>query len=279
MARKNWIMLKRGLSADPKHREKIGMAIWCFMHIIDRADFETGKVFDWRDKDEAEDMGVNERTLRDWRQKLANEGYIECQQKQRGLEVTIFNWVNPREYSSGPINIKGDKITAPSEIQGDTQVDTPPDTQVSRQNVTPTYDSESRNQGSEKSPALNFSTMTPKDARQLPTLKLYADATEFFPGSVIWEFVHTFISDHKLTAEKIREAAISWTLAGYKRENVKGILEWALNGIPEKHQTKIVKVEPEQPYTNRWQPELEVETMQPGESYYTSDGVEHIYGG
>lgn len=95
----------------------------------------------------------------------------------------------------------------------------------------------------EKPRTLDFSNMTVKDARQLPTLKMYADATEFFPGSVIWEFVHTFITDNKMTAEKIKEAAISWTLAGYKRENVKGILEWALNGIPEKHRVQGMKQE------------------------------------
>ena len=51
MSKKNWIFIKRGLSEDPKHRERMGMAIWLFMHICDAADWETGKVYDWRDKE------------------------------------------------------------------------------------------------------------------------------------------------------------------------------------------------------------------------------------
>jgi hypothetical protein len=147
--KKHWIMVKRGLSADPKHREAMGQAVWCFLHIVDRADFETGKVYDWRDGDEADDMGVNERTLRDWRQRLEKASYISCRQRQRGLEITIWNWSNPRDYGAGIINPKGDKETAPSKIQGDketapkgdTKGDTEGDTKVRRENVTPTYTS------------------------------------------------------------------------------------------------------------------------------------------
>ena len=97
MARKHWISVKRGLSEDPKHREQMGMAVWGFLHMIDRADWETGTVYDWRDKDEAEDMGLNERTLRDWRQRLVEKGYISCKQNRRGLDIVIYNWINPKD--------------------------------------------------------------------------------------------------------------------------------------------------------------------------------------
>jgi hypothetical protein len=147
MSKKHWITVKRGLSEDPKHRESMGMSIWGFLHMVDRADWETGKVFDWRDKDEAEDMGVNERTLRDWRQRLTDSGYIACSQKQRGIEITIFNWINPRDYSAGVLNQKSegdtkvDILVSPSEIQGDTKVDTQGDTKVRGENVTLPLDS------------------------------------------------------------------------------------------------------------------------------------------
>jgi len=158
--KKHWIMVKRGLSADPKHREAMGQAVWCFLHILDRTDFETGKVYDWRDADEAADMGVNERTLRSWRQALEKAGYIKCQQKQRGLEITVYNWINPREYSAGIVNPKGDIKTAPSDdpqgdiktapsgFQGDMQGDMQGDIRVRRNPVTPTLDSRVINQGS-----------------------------------------------------------------------------------------------------------------------------------
>lgn len=140
MGKKHWIYLKRGLSEDPKHRQRMGMAVWCFLHICDRADFDTGIVRDWKDEDEAESMGVSVRTLRDWRQKLEREDYISCTQNQYSQDIKIYNWINPRDYSSRVLNprpkmdFEGDKKSAPLEFQGDTRGDT----QGNRKSVTPT---------------------------------------------------------------------------------------------------------------------------------------------
>lgn len=248
MARKSWITLKRGLSEDPKHREAMGMAIWAFIHILDRADWETGKVYDWRDEFEAQDMGVNSRTLRDWRNRLSEQGYILCTQKARGLEITIYKWVNPRDYSGKLLNVKaegdtvvdtmGDTHMSPSTNEGDTgvdtMIDTVVDTGVSRKSVTPTSDSKVKDQRSKvkDTPALDFRNMTVMDAQKLPTLQLYKKAADFFPGSLAWEFVHNEITKHNLTFKQINDAAVAWESRGFKRENVKGILEWAVNGVP-----------------------------------------------
>jgi hypothetical protein len=252
MSKKHWISVKRGLSEDPKHRESMGMAIWGFLHMIDRADWETGKVFDWRDKDEAEDMGVNERTLRDWRQRLAEGGYIACDKKQRGLEITIFNWINPREYSAGVLNPKilsdttSDMSVSVSEILSDTTFDTRFDTGFRGESVTPTLDSEIKSQRSIETPTPDFTQMTVIEARKWPTLKLYTEATDYFPGSVVWKFVDQFILENHLTSEKIHEAAVAWVSTGYNQANVKGILEWAAYGIPE---NKAVKIATDKPLT------------------------------
>lgn len=80
--------------------------------------------------------------------------------------------------------------------------------------------------------AVNFQKMTASDAYKLPSLQLYQRATGFFPGSQTWEYVHTFITKNNLTEEQIRTASTEWAIQGYKRENVKGILEWALEGVP-----------------------------------------------
>lgn len=80
----------------------------------------------------------------------------------------------------------------------------------------------------------DFAKMTVQEARQVPTLRLYAEATDFFPGSVAWEYVHNFILANKLTAEQIKAAALAWSLRGYRKENVEGILQWARDGVPEK---------------------------------------------
>ncbi|MCP4142519.1 MAG: hypothetical protein GY755_19955, partial [Chloroflexi bacterium] len=136
--KKTWIKIKRGLN-EPKHREAMGMAIWLYMHILDRVDWETGTVYDWRDADEADDMGMNHRTVRSWRRKLEDEGYISTVQKQYNLEISVLNWTNPRNYDGKVLNKKEQRDTknAPSGVQGDTQGDTQGDSE----SVTPTYNS------------------------------------------------------------------------------------------------------------------------------------------
>ncbi len=109
MAKKHWIYVKRGLSEDPKHRAQMGEAIWLFLHIIDRADWETGIAFEWKDSQEAAEMGMSVDTLRRQRQKLEDADYIRCTQKQRGQEICIMEWRNPRDYGS---EIKNARVTS-----------------------------------------------------------------------------------------------------------------------------------------------------------------------
>lgn len=81
----------------------------------------------------------------------------------------------------------------------------------------------------------DFKNMTVKDAHKLWTLKLYSDATDFFPGSPIWEPVHKAIVEHNLDFQKIQAASQAWVMRGFKQSNVRGILDWAINGIPEQY--------------------------------------------
>jgi DnaD/phage-associated family protein len=139
MTKKNWISVKRGLSEDPKHRQAMGEAVWLFLHIIDAADWEKGIVYDWRDKDIGSDMCLNQRTVRDWRDRLSNKGYITCKQRQRGLDIIIHNWIDPRNYSGKTMNVRqGDMVVSlpgEKEFEGDTQVDTRVDTQDDTQGI------------------------------------------------------------------------------------------------------------------------------------------------
>jgi hypothetical protein len=79
---------------------------------------------------------------------------------------------------------------------------------------------------------LDFENMTVSQAKKLPTLKMYWSATNFWPGDLLWETIHDTITNHSLTEDGLRAVAKSWTGRGYKRANVTGILEWAVNGVP-----------------------------------------------
>jgi len=81
----------------------------------------------------------------------------------------------------------------------------------------------------------DFKAMSVEQARKVPELKLYAKATNFFPGSLTWHYVYTFIRENGLTEDRIRTAAEQWELTGYQKTNVKGILEWSRDGVPQTH--------------------------------------------
>jgi hypothetical protein len=145
MAKKHWIYIKRGLSEDPKHRAAMGECIWLFMHIIDRADWETGIAIDWKDEIEAADMSMPVTTLRHQRRKLEELDYIRSKQRQRSQDIYILEWINPRNYSSEVKNPRnqGDNGLTPSEIQGDNHGDNAGDNHVSSGVNTPSSTSES----------------------------------------------------------------------------------------------------------------------------------------
>ena len=84
---------------------------------------------------------------------------------------------------------------------------------------------------------------------------MYRQATDFFPGSVVWEYVHNTILEHNLTFEQIRDAAVEWGARGYKSENVKGILEWAINGTPENPHANTKEPEKLPAYYERYIPD------------------------
>jgi hypothetical protein len=232
MAKKHWIYIKRGLSEDAKHRAQMGKCIWLYMHIIDRADWETGIAYDWRDKEEADQMDMPVDTLRYQRQKLEEMDYIRCKQEQHGQNIFIMEWKNPRDYGSETKNPRnqGSNELPPSEIQGSNQGLNQGSNQVPRKVKTPTSTSKIIDHRS--TPAPDFANLSIAEAKKVPTLKMYWKATGFWPGDRTWAFIHQTITDHQLTEEQIRLASTEWDLRGYRQENIRGILEWAVGGIP-----------------------------------------------
>ena len=93
---KLWLYLKRGLITSPKHRAAMGTNIWLYLHMIDRADWETGAIEDWKDEAEADVLTMPLPTVRYQRRKLAEAGYISCVQGRGRLRVTITKWINPK---------------------------------------------------------------------------------------------------------------------------------------------------------------------------------------
>jgi len=133
MGKKNWVKVKRGI-LQPKHRMRLGVRIWLYLHILDRADWETGKVLEWRDVDEANELEMPIKTLRNQRAKLEEDGYISCIRGQHHQEIIIHRWLNPRKYDGKELNPKSpqnlplcENPESPSESPPESPSESPPD--------------------------------------------------------------------------------------------------------------------------------------------------------
>lgn len=144
--KKTWIKVKRGL-LQKKHRDALGVRVWLYFYMLDRANWDTGKITGWTDQDAADDNEMALRTVRDQRQDIEAAGYIACQQVGQHQVITIFDYVSPRSYDGQVLNPRGtgipqtialdfdDEVTAENALlngytkvlfQGDTKVATGP---------------------------------------------------------------------------------------------------------------------------------------------------------
>ena len=120
--KKTWVKVKRGLLIDPKHRMDLGNRIWLYLYMLDVADWDTGKVIEWRDRCAADDLQMPISTIRTQRREIEEAGYISCRQHHSHQVITIKRWVNPREYSGKVYNDdEGDQNYAPQEIDEKTE--------------------------------------------------------------------------------------------------------------------------------------------------------------
>lgn len=229
MSKKHWIYIKRGLSEDAKHRAAMGECVWLYMHIIDRADWEMGIAYDWKDKEEAADMGMPVDTLRWQRHKLEVGDYIRCNQKQHSQDITIMEWRNPRDYSSEVKNprIEGSNETLPLEFEGLNQGSNEGSNQVPSGIKTSTYNSKSKDS---KSKAATPRPPTP------PEILVYREVTRLYPPKVNWDSVVLIIQSvskrlgREATAEDLRPFFAEWTFRGFKPTNINWT-SWAVSGI------------------------------------------------
>jgi len=217
MAKKHWIYIKRGLSEDPKHRANMGECVWLFMHIIDRSDWETGIAYDWKDTQEAADMGIPVDTLRRQRQKLSELGYISCEQKQHSQNITIHEWRNPRDYGSdikNPKN-KGGHETLPSESQGLNQGSNQGLNQVPLQMPTPTSNSESKSKSSSEETAEIFKTFENNVSMLTPILsEKIGDAIDTYPHQWILDAIQEAVTHGARSWAYVEKILKTWQSKG-----------------------------------------------------------------
>jgi len=128
MAKKTYIVLKRGI-LDKQHIFRINNAVWLFLYMLDIVGWDEGIIYEWKDKDAAEELGFSISTIRNQRRQLDELDYITCTQMPHCLQIKIKNWTNPREYSGKVYNKKnqgdsqGSNILTPTIEEGINQGD------------------------------------------------------------------------------------------------------------------------------------------------------------
>lgn len=168
MTERTWMKIHNGLN-DPKHRAAIGVRLWLFMHLIDRADWETGIVWHFRDGAAAEELDMPLDTIRRQRHELRDAGYIKSFAGEQCQHIMIMRWRNPRLVNPPQINMPDGGL---SEIPySPPKVTTHPDAKV----TTPTIRSESIT----PSPAaILFKTETGDDIPSLTWLEVLTELME-----------------------------------------------------------------------------------------------------
>ncbi len=86
---------------DPKHVRGMGSSVWLFLFLIKVADWETGEVKDYRDRDAAKQLGLSVPAIRTYRRRLQDAGYILSKQALHSLTVSLTRWRNPNPRSHG----------------------------------------------------------------------------------------------------------------------------------------------------------------------------------
>lgn len=124
MVKKHWIYFKREFVTEPAHQRELGDRIWLYLYMLDRADWTTGIIYDWKDRDAAAELGMSIFTLRYQRKAIEHSGYISKIQHKRSTDIIIHNWINPRRYDGQVINerdypflTEGDNKLLPLEIE------------------------------------------------------------------------------------------------------------------------------------------------------------------
>lgn len=219
--KRTWIKVKRGI-LEPKHRERLGIRIWLYIHILDTADWETGTISGWTDAEHAARLEMPVRTLQDQRQRLAEDGYITCTQGFQNLTITIHNWTNPREYSGQVYNPAphGTELSVPPEAHG-TELSVPMGAESSVPlHYIHTKDSHKRKESKDAS-------RKPRDERlDHPAAVVYRDVAHLMPAMAVRDLLLE-IDD----PERFRVVVQSWIGRGWNPRNVAGMVDVYKNGL------------------------------------------------
>jgi hypothetical protein len=250
--KKTWIKIKRGF-LQPKHRTKMGVRVWLYMYIVDQADWDTGIVYDWTDKNAAEELGMPINTLRQQRQELEELRYINCIQKGNHQEIVILKWVDPRSYSGEILNnidegeveskvkseVEGTEITSPLHSTHIPLIINQESLSAKNPRAEPEYEPFDQQADMPESMAHEYDPpkKTRKPKKQPDPRYTHPAYMSFYrltkrrpPGILVDDLINTL--GNNVDEKKLENCLKEWVKRGFNPNNLSWALEWYKNGIP-----------------------------------------------
>lgn len=214
--RKTWIKVKRGI-LEPKHRIELGIRVWLYLHILDRADWETGTILEWIDGSEAEVMSISINTLRKQRKQLQESGYITAVKGKHSQTIIIHNWTDPRKYDGLEINKSSQNLPlsenqeSPLESPQELPLESPLDyTANDDPSLYPHTTSHKSNKNNSDRP---------------PSVELCKRIIYRFPHKSLWKTLDRKIGRDFISLLKWGRLLRHWKLQGWNPTNFKGMLD------------------------------------------------------
>ena len=247
--KKTWIKIKRGF-LQPAHRSKMGIRVWLYMFIIDQADWDTGIVYDWTDKNAADELGMPIGTLRQQRQELETLRYINCYQEGNHQKITILKWVDPRSYSGEVMN--NSEGTNEGEVEGTdkgTETSVPLHSThksliINHKDIPAknagTLEYEPFDQQSDMPESMAHEYDPPKKVKKEkqqpdprythPAYQLFYAITSRRPNKELVDQIIDILGEHP-EGERAKKCQVEWIARGYNPNSIKW-LDWYVSGIP-----------------------------------------------
>lgn len=107
---------------QPDHFARIGAAVWLYLYLLSEADWQSGEVDGYKDRQAADTLGAELWSVRRWREKLEVGGYVVTERRAGGgiLRVTVTRYKSPRILKSDGKGVQkctpeGDKNVYPQD--------------------------------------------------------------------------------------------------------------------------------------------------------------------
>ena len=240
--KRNWIKVRNGL-LDPKHVEKLGFCpTLLYLYILDTANWETGSIKGWKDREVALELDVPTWKVKEYRMRLKDEGYISCQQILHGQDITIDKWMTPFDTDKSTVE-PDNTLPSPSIENSDTcdpcigHVEPHVEVHVEETPIAidcPSISETTRHlDGIDISKPSNRKSISSKDPRTSSMqIQAVRSITGKYPPRELYDAIISKMGDSP-DMVKLQQSRTTWIARGYNPNSWIWLLEWYPDNVPQ----------------------------------------------